>query len=74
MQVFAPAEPANGRAAQPQAAPPVSVAGSLVAYFNAVDTIVNVVVKAVPVACTTAMMATEIPAAIRPYSIAVAPD
>src|SRR5215472_15788558 len=43
-------------------------------YFNAVDTLVKVVVKAVPVACTTAIMATEIPAAIRPYSIAVAPD
>ena len=43
-------------------------------YFNAVDTLVNVVVKAVPVACTAAMIAMEMPAAIRPYSMAVAPD
>jgi hypothetical protein len=42
------------------------------AYFNAVWTLVNVVFKLEPRLCTTAMMATEIPAAIRPYSIAVA--
>ena len=43
-------------------------------YFRAVDTLVKVVFKAVPVACTAAMIAMEIPAAIKPYSIAVAPD
>jgi len=43
-------------------------------YFRAVDTLVKVVFKPVPVACTAAMIATEMPAAIRPYSIAVAPD
>src|SRR5215472_18047289 len=48
--------------------------GPLGAYFSAVDTLVKVVVKAVPVACTAAMIAMEMPAAIRPYSMAVAPD
>ena len=43
-------------------------------YFRAVDTLVKVVFRPVPVACTAAIIATEIPAAIRPYSIAVAPD
>jgi hypothetical protein len=44
------------------------------AYFNAVETELNVLFRFVPRPCTTAMIATEIPAAIRPYSIAVAPD
>jgi hypothetical protein len=35
--------------------------------------LLNVVFKLVPSVFTTAMMATEIPAAIRPYSMAVAP-
>src|SRR5262245_49194617 len=44
------------------------------AYLSAVWTLVNVVFNFEPRPCTTAMMATEIPAAIRPYSMAVAPD
>ena len=44
------------------------------AYFSAVETDEKVVFRLVPRACTVAMMATEIPAAIRPYSMAVAPD
>ena len=43
-------------------------------YFSAVCTLPNVPFKFVPTPCTTAMIATEIPAAMRPYSIAVAPD
>jgi len=35
---------------------------------------IGVRAAAVPRACTVAMMATEMPAAIKPYSIAVAPD
>src|SRR5215210_3230505 len=34
----------------------------------------NVVLSLVPRPCTTVMIATEMPAAIRPYSMAVAPD
>src|SRR6516165_5809945 len=36
--------------------------------------LLNVVISLVPRPFTTAMIATEMPAAIRPYSIAVAPD
>ena len=43
-------------------------------YFNAVCTDVKVVFRLEPSDATTVMMATEIPAAIRPYSMAVAPD
>jgi hypothetical protein len=43
------------------------------AYLRAVETLVNVVLSWVPKACTVAMIATAMPAAIRPYSIAVAP-
>jgi len=43
-------------------------------YFNAVETVENVVFKFVPSACTVAMIATAMPAAMRPYSMAVAPD
>ena len=43
-------------------------------YFSALETVLKVVVRLVPSASTVAMIATEIPAAIRPYSIAVAPD
>jgi hypothetical protein len=43
-------------------------------YFNAVWTLVNVVLSFEPSPWTAAMIATEIPAAIRPYSIAVAAD
>jgi hypothetical protein len=43
-------------------------------YFNCVEIELNVVLSFVPRPFTTAMMAMEIPAAIRPYSMAVAPD
>jgi hypothetical protein len=43
-------------------------------YLRALDTLVNVVFNCDPSPATTAMMATEMPAAIKPYSIAVAPD
>jgi hypothetical protein len=38
-----------------------------------VETVLNVVFKFVPSACTVAMIATAMPAAMRPYSMAVAP-
>src|SRR5215203_858209 len=38
------------------------------------ETLVNVVFKVVPRLFTTVMIAIEMPAAMRPYSIAVAPD
>jgi hypothetical protein len=43
-------------------------------YFNAVETDVKVVFRLLPVLWTATMIATEMPAAMRPYSIAVAPD
>jgi hypothetical protein len=43
-------------------------------HFSAVCTLVKVVLRLVPTPCTTAMIATAMPAAMRPYSIAVAPD
>ena len=43
-------------------------------WLSAFETVVNVVFKFPPRACTTAIIATEMPAAMRPYSIAVAPD
>jgi hypothetical protein len=43
-------------------------------HLSAVETLVNVLFKLEPSACTVAMIATAIPAAISPYSIAVAPD
>jgi hypothetical protein len=42
-------------------------------YFNEVETVEKVVFKLVPRAWTVAMIATAMPAAMRPYSIAVAP-
>ena len=42
-------------------------------YFIAVETDEKVVFKLVPRAWTVAMIATAMPAAMRPYSIAVAP-
>src|SRR5258705_4855478 len=44
------------------------------AYFRVVDRLVKVADSLVPTAVTTVMMKTAIRAAIRPYSIAVAPD
>ena len=43
-------------------------------YFSAVFTDVKVVLRVVPSAVTTVMIAIEMPAAIKPYSIAVAPE
>ena len=43
-------------------------------YFIAVETDVKVVFKPEPRLVTAVMIATEMPAAMRPYSIAVAPD
>src|SRR5436309_909679 len=43
-------------------------------HFNAVCTDVNVVLREEPSPVTATMIAIEMPAAIRPYSIAVAPD
>ncbi len=45
-----------------------------VSYCSPVLTAVNLVLRLVPRPLTTVMIASEIPAAIRPYSIAVAPD
>jgi hypothetical protein len=43
-------------------------------YLSWVEMLENVVLSWVPRPFTTAMIATEMPAAIKPYSIAVAPD
>lgn len=42
-------------------------------YFNDDEILEKVLLSCVPRFCTTVMIATEIPAAISPYSIAVAP-
>ena len=43
-------------------------------YFSAVETVVKVVLRLDPRVTTTVTMAIEMPAAISPYSMAVAPD
>src|SRR5262249_40869827 len=43
-------------------------------HLVGVDTVVNVVASLVPSPCMTAMMDMEMPAAMSPYSTAVAPD
>jgi hypothetical protein len=43
-------------------------------YFNDVLIVVKLLLSWVPTPCTAVMIAMAIPAAIRPYSIAVAPD
>jgi hypothetical protein len=43
-------------------------------YFTAVETDPNVVLRLVPTPFTTAIIATAMPDAMRPYSMAVAPD
>src|SRR5262249_46689280 len=45
-----------------------------VCYLSWVETDWNFAFKVVPIALTVAMITTEMPAAISPYSIAVAPD
>ena len=42
-------------------------------YLSWVEMLLNLVFSLVPRPLTTAMIATEMPAAIRPYSMAVAP-
>src|SRR4029077_4309483 len=44
------------------------------AYLSWVETVLNVPLRGVPTEYTEAMITIDIPAAIRPYSIAVAPD
>ena len=43
-------------------------------YLSWVETVLNVPLRVVPTEFTEAMITIDIPAAIRPYSIAVAPD
>ena len=45
-----------------------------VIYFRAVDTEVKVVLRLEPTPATATIIAIEMPAAIRPYSMAVAPE
>src|SRR5262245_25199065 len=71
--------PPGHRAARSGKKPP-SPAASLksshvwTAYFNCVEMLLNLPLRLEPIALTVAMITTEMPAAIRPYSIAVAPD
>jgi hypothetical protein len=55
-------------------APVQRLAQSRTAYFNEVLIDENLVLSFTPIPFTTAMIASEIPAAINPYSMAVAPD
>jgi hypothetical protein len=50
------------------------LAQSRTAYFNEVLIEENLVLSFTPIPFTTAMIAREMPAAINPYSMAVAPD
>jgi len=50
------------------------LATSSLRYFNEVLIELNLVLRFEPRPLTTVMIASEIPAAIRPYSMAVAPD
>lgn len=43
-------------------------------YLSCVEIVLNLPLRLVPIALTLAIITIEIPAAIRPYSIAVAPD
>ena len=43
-------------------------------YFSCVEMVSNFALRVVPIALTVAIITTEMPAAIRPYSIAVAPE
>src|SRR5262249_20180848 len=45
-----------------------------VAYLSCVEMLSNFAFRLVPIALTVAIITTEMPAAMRPYSIAVAPD
>jgi len=50
------------------------VESAKVAYFNCVEIEENVVLSLTPIPLTAVMIATAMPAAIRPYSMAVAAD
>ena len=52
----------------------LSAIGDVWSYFSCVEMLVKLVLRVVPIALTVAMITTEMPAAIKPYSIAVAPD
>ena len=43
-------------------------------YFSCVEMLVKLVLRVEPIVFTVAMITTEMPAAIKPYSIAVAPE
>ena len=51
-----------------------TVPATELSYFSCVDMEVNLPLRVVPIVLTVAMITTEMPAAIKPYSIAVAPD
>jgi hypothetical protein len=61
----------KGQGLRPEPLPHSLAAGS---YFNVVLIVENDVLSVEPMPLTAAMMASAIPAAIRAYSIAVAPD
>ena len=67
-QIF---EMKRGAMGSPRAAENASI---FVTYFSELLTVVKVPLSAVPRPLTAAMMAMAMPVAIRPYSIAVAPD
>jgi hypothetical protein len=46
----------------------------IISYLSCDDTLLKFVFSVVPIVFTATIIATEIPAAMRPYSIAVAPD
>jgi hypothetical protein len=52
----------------------VTASGLRLLYFSELLTEVNLAFRLEPRPLTTAMIASEMPAAIRPYSMAVAPD
>lgn len=53
---------------------PLAYETRLEPHFNAVAIDVKLVTRFEPIVFSTAMIATDIPAAIKPYSMAVAPD
>jgi hypothetical protein len=52
----------------------VTLQDRVAAHFSEVAIVLKLVLRAVPTEFTAVMIAIAIPAAIRPYSIAVAPD
>jgi len=72
--LLSPSRNTNERGRQPGRRRSFTQTGGRADYCSALATLLNVPFTAVPVACTATMIATAIPAAIRPYSIAVAPE